>query len=106
MVKGFALFLYNTNSLINCSIIMKKIPKETILSTAKSLLRGGIETNQKRITFPVTFSGELFYSKEAEITENEGEMWTMHTVDGEQWLITIEDEVFNLGIYPNVYTGD
>jgi len=30
-------------------------------------LREGIETNQKRITFPVTLSGELFYSKEAEI---------------------------------------
>lgn len=85
---------------------MKKIPKETIISTAKSLLRGGIETNRKKITFPVTFSGELFYSKEAEIKDIDGEMWTMYTIDGKQWLIKIEEEVFNLGIYPNVYTGD
>ncbi len=59
---------------------MKKIPIDTILSTAKSLLRGGIETNRKNITFPVTFSGELFYSKEAEIENIDGEMWTMYTV--------------------------
>ncbi|WP_313367378.1 hypothetical protein [Sphingobacterium mizutaii] len=84
---------------------MKKIPIDTILSTAKSLLRGGIETNRKKITFPVTFSGELFYSKEAEIREIDGEMWTMYTVDGKQWLIKIEEQVYNLGIYPNVYTG-
>jgi len=84
---------------------MKKIPIDTILSTAKSLLRGGIETNRKKITFPVTFSGELFYSKEAEIENIDGEMWTMYTVDGKQWLIKIGEEVYSLGIYPNVYTG-
>ncbi|WP_312697168.1 hypothetical protein [Sphingobacterium mizutaii] len=84
---------------------MKKIPIDTILSTAKSLLRGGIDTNRKKITFPVTFSGELFYSKETEIREIDGEMWTMYTVDGKQWLIKIEEHVYNLGIYPNVYTG-
>ena len=84
---------------------MKKIPKETILSTAKSLLRGGIETNRKKITFPVTFSGELFYSKEAEIEGFDGEMWTMYTIDGKQWIIKIDEVFYNLGIYPNVYTG-
>ena len=103
---NFNYFYFETKFLIFCLTIMRNIPKETIISTAKSLLREGIETNQKRITFPVTLSGELFYSKEAEISEIEGEMWTMYTVDGKQWLIKIEEEVFNLGIYPNVYTGD
>mgnify|MGYP003574944450 CR=1 FL=1 len=85
---------------------MKMISKETIISTAKNLLSDGIETNRKTITFPVTFNGELYYSKEAEIMENEGEMWTMYTVDGKQWLIRIEEKVYDLGIYPKVYTGD
>lgn len=102
----FNYFYFETKFLIFCLTIMRNIPKETIISTAKSLLREGIETTQKRITFPVTISGELFYSKEAEIREIEGEMWTMYTVDGKQWLIKIDEEVFNLGIYPNVYTGD
>ncbi|VTQ00365.1 hypothetical protein [Sphingobacterium daejeonense] len=102
----FNYFYFETKFLIFCLTNMTNIPKETIISTARSLLRGGIETNQKRITFPVTLSGELFYSKEAEIREIEGEMWTMYTVDCKQWLIKIEEEVFNLGIYPNVYTGD
>ena len=33
-------------------------------------------------------------------------MWSMYTIDGQQWLIRIDEEVYNLGIYPNVYTGD
>ena len=102
----FNYFYFETIFLIFCLTIMKDIPKETIISTAKKILTGGIETNQKKITFPVTFSGELFYSKEAEIREIDGEMWTMYTVDGKQWLIKIEEQVYNLGIYPKVYTGD
>lgn len=84
---------------------MKKIPLETILSTAKGLLRGGIETNRKKITFPVTIQGQPFYSPDGGNKEIEGEMWTMYTVDGKQWLIKIGEEVYNLGIYPNVYSG-
>ena len=84
---------------------MKKIPIDTILSTAKSLLRGGIETNRKKITFPVTMEGEPFYFPDSNIKEIEGGMWTMYTVDGKQWLIKIGEEVHNLGLYPDVYTG-
>ncbi len=76
------------------------------LNCEKFIARGGIESNRKNITFPVTFSGELFYSKEAEIENIDGEMWTMYTVDGKQWLIKIGEDIYNLGIYPNVYTGD
>lgn len=83
---------------------MKKIPLETILSTAKKLLDEGIETNRKKISFPVTMVGGTFYNPDSENKEIDGEMWTMYTLDGKQWLIKAEEEVFNLGIYPNVYT--
>ncbi|MGJ1205677.1 hypothetical protein [Sphingobacterium lactis] len=82
---------------------MRKIPIHIILSTAKNLLDNQIQTNRKKITFPVTIEGEPFYFPDGEINEIEGEMWTMYTVDGIQWLINIEDEIYNLGIYPNVY---
>lgn len=85
---------------------MKKIPIETILSTAKAILDENIETNRKRITFPVTIQGHPYYSPDGENKEIQGEMWTMYTVDGKQWLIKIEEQVYNLGIYPKVYTGD
>ncbi|WP_156305521.1 hypothetical protein [Sphingobacterium endophyticum] len=85
---------------------MKKIPTETILSTAKAILDENIETNRKRITFPVTIKGQPYYSPDGENKEIQGEMWTMYTVDGKQWLIKIEEQVYNLGIYPKVYTGD
>lgn len=84
---------------------MKKIPIETVLSAAKRLLQEGIETNRKKITFPVTAEGRPFFSPDSQINEISGEMWTMYTVDGKQWLIKIGEEVIDLGIYPDVYTG-
>ena len=84
---------------------MKKIPIDTVIETAKRLLDEGIETNRKKITFPVTIKGKPYYSPDIQINEITGEMWTMYTVDGKQWLIKIEEEVYNLGIYPKVYTG-
>ena len=85
---------------------MNKVAIETILSTAKVILYENIETKRKIIISPVTIQGQPYYSPDGENKEIQGEMWTTYTVDGRQWLIKIEQKVYNLGIYPKVYTGD